>query len=120
MLSGLRQRLRSRREPALPNRHGIAFVTHGLSQFDDDLWQLLPADSVEWRFRRYWPCDHIDFLPLFVMCGASIETYATDESSDPNYAYCVMVEDKREFMSRLRNQLPALVRVADDDPVSSL
>ncbi len=112
MLDALRHLLRPRPEPVPPKHHGIASVTYGHSRFDDDLWQMLPADAVEWRFRRFWPCDHIDFLPLFVMCGASIETYATDESSDPNYAYCVMVEDKLDFMSKLRDQLPAYVRVA--------
>ena len=93
----------------------IAFVTEGHSDFDDDVWAILPSNVYmyfnEYEFthgsqgdinNEYIVLDYFGYIQLFILSGASIINKTSEVGM---ITYEVVVEDKKKFLNELKKNI---------------
>jgi len=91
----------------------LAFVMRGHSDYDDRLWSLLKIYNDQLRVSYsefYQGYDHVKFMPLMVMAGATIVPLSEDDSEID--AYSVEVEEAKveTFLKQLEKEISDYIK----------
>ena len=87
----------------------LAYITHGNSQYDDRLWQILASSGIDPH--EFEGLDYFGLTPFFVIAGATVRADAHTHGSDVHTSG-VFVEVPEELEEAFLATLPELLEDA--------